>query len=270
MTPRRRPLARFFHGHLTKLRKKLRLGHSLSELDPELRGKELIFEAPPFEPDLVAAIKLISPQFHLSADQPSRRFWELNQNGLSWGEYEALAPFLERIPTPEKVLDVGPGMGRSAVFFKKKLGWGEVPFHLYESSGESTRYTKAGPRFDDSFCGNLEALRRVLAHNEIEQYEIFDAAEMDAELGRMPGPYDFIYSFFAVGFHWSLEHFLDDLLGLMHVRSLGAFTLHDRFENFEALEGVPHRVVEFKRSWPRHRWSRLLVMSRDPELVRGV
>ena len=79
----------------TSIRKKLKLGHSLDELDPYLAAKELHFRAPPLTPELVAAIKLISPQFHLRPNEESRRFWELNQNGLCWGEYEALKPFLD-------------------------------------------------------------------------------------------------------------------------------------------------------------------------------
>lgn len=255
----------------TSLRKKLRLGHSLSELDPYLAGRELLFRAPPLTPGLTAAIRRISPQFHLKADdERSRRFWELNQNGLSWGEYEALAPYLEKLPAPARVLDVGPGMGRSVVFFKKKMGWEKVPFHLYEGSGRSTRYTKAGPRFDDSFCGDFEALETILGFNEIAAYEIHDAAALDASLADLPGPFDFVYSFFAVGFHWSLEHFLDEILALVHERSLGAFTLHDRFDNFAALDGrVPYEVLDFRRSWPRGRWSKLLVMAKDGEMLRG-
>lgn len=252
-------------SHLaTKVRKKLRLGHSLSELDPYLASRDLIFRAPPLTPELFGAIKLISPQFHLKADETSRRFWELNQNGLSWGEYEALEPFLDRLGTPSKVLDVGPGMGRSVVFFKKIRGWETVPFHLYESTGSSTRYTQAGPRFEDSFCGNLDILEAVLAHNEIEDYEIFDAAELGASLAKLPGPYDFIYSFFAVGFHWSIEHFLDDILALTGPRAIAAFTLHDRFSDLGVLGQLPHRVLEFRWAWPRGRWGRLLVLAKDP------
>ncbi|MEE8523513.1 MAG: hypothetical protein V3T72_06245, partial [Thermoanaerobaculia bacterium] len=159
-------MRRFFGRLATSARKRLRLGHALSELDPYLAEKELIFRAPELTPDLIAAIRRISPQFHLVAGERSRRFWELNQNSACWGEYDALAPVLEALP-PTKVLDVGPGMGRSVIFFKKKMGWERVPFHLYESSGEDTRYTKAGPRFSDSFCGNLEILRQLLEHNGI-------------------------------------------------------------------------------------------------------
>ena len=266
---KRRSITQTVTHLVSGFRKKLKLGHSLQELDPYLAGKKLIFEGPPLTPELVGAIKLISPQFHLRPDERSRRFWELNQNGLCWGEYEALEPFLESLATPSRVLDIGPGMGRSVVFFKKIRGWEAVPFHLYESAGSSTRYTKAGPRFEDSFCGNLEVLQAVLRHNEIDHVEIFDAAEMGAQLAQLPGPYDFIYSFFAVGFHWAIDHFLDELLRLMHDRSIGAFTLHDRAVDLGALDQVPHRVVEFRRSWPRGRWSRLLVLSKSEELLEG-
>jgi len=261
---------RVFNRLRTIARKKLKLGHSWRELDPYLASRDLLFRAPPLTPELVAAIKRISPQFHLSADERSRRFWELNQNGLCWGEYEALAPFLENLETPSAVLDVGPGMGRSVVFFKKKLGWEQVPFHLYESTGRSTRFTRAGPRFDDSFCGDFDALETILRFNGVEAFEIFDAVELEASFERLSGPYDFIYSFFAVGFHWSLEHFLAELLAQMHERSVGAFTLHDRFDRFEALDGVvAYKVLDFRRSWPRRQWSRLLVLSKSAETLRG-
>ncbi len=265
---RRQPVTRFVSRLHTQFRKKLALGHSLRELEPSLTAEELVFRAPPLTPELVDTIRLISPQFHLeSGEEASRRFWELNQNGLCWGEYRALEPFLRELD-PSKVLDIGPGLGRSTIFFKKKMGWQNVPFHLYESTGTSTKYTKAGPRFDDSFCGNLEVLRAILAFNEIENFEVFDAQSMGASLAELPGAYDFIYSFFAIGFHWSIGHFLDELLGLMNDRAIGFFTLHDRFTDFSELGDTPHRVVDFLGSWPRGRWSRLLVLAKNEEILR--
>lgn len=251
----------------SELRRKLGFRPALSELDPYLAEKELVFEAPPFTPKLVEVIRVLSAQFHLKPDEPSRRFWELNQNGLCWGEYEAIQPFLEQLGKPSKVLDIGPGLGRSVVFFKKKLGLEKVPFHLYESSGSSSKYTKAGPRFDDSFCTDLDTLRLVLEHNGIEQYEIYDAALMDARLHGLAGPYDFLYSFFAIGFHWSISHFLEELLALMHDRSIAAFTLHDRFEALDEVSHLPHRIVSARSSWPRDRHWRILVLAKTEEAL---
>ena len=251
----------------TEIRKLLRMEPSLDVLEPDLRDRELFFRAPRLTAKTLGAIKLISPQFHLRATESSRRFWELNQNGCCWGEYLALEPYLNRLGTPSSVLELGPGLGRSTVFFKKKMGWEKVPFHLYEGAGDSTRYTRAGPRFADSFCGNLDVLEELLRFNEVEEFEIFDAIA-GADLDSLPGPYDFIYSFFAIGFHWSIEHFLEELMALMGDRSFGAFTLHDRFDNLAALAGVPHRIEEFRWCWPRGRSSRMLVLAKNESALQ--
>lgn len=170
---KRTPGERIVSHVSAQIRKKLKMLPSEKALDPYLTAKELIFRVPPLTPELMDPMRLLSPQFHLRAEECSRRFWELNQNGLCWGEYEALKPFLESLGTPSRVPDIGPGLGRFVVFFKKILGWEMVPFDLYESTGSSTKYTKAGPRFDDSFCGNLGALEVVLSlqrHRKLQDH----------------------------------------------------------------------------------------------------
>ena len=252
----------------TSVRKRLKLEHSLSELEPELAAKELIFKPPPLTDEMVAAVKLISPQFHLRQSEKSRDFWGRNQNGLCWGEYEALEPFLDRLERPETVLDIGPGLGRSTVFFKKIRGWETVPFHLYEGSGETTNYTKAGDRFEDSFCGSFDALRNTLEYNEVTDFEIFDASALGASLEGLPGEYDFVYSFFAIGFHWAIEHFIDEILAKMTDRAIGVFTLHDNYTALHpSVERLPHRIVDFRGSWPQDRWRRMLVLAKSEDIL---
>jgi hypothetical protein len=153
------------------------------------------------------------------------------------------------------------------VFFKKVRDWEAVPFHMFEGSGSATRYTQAGPRFEDSFCGSPEVLQSLLNFNGIRHCELFDAKQLGARLSGLPGPYDFIYSFFAIGFHWSIEHFLDELLGLMRDRSIGAFTLHNRYKDLSALGKVPHRVVRVDSSWPRGKSWRMLVMAKSEQAL---
>ncbi len=258
-----------FH-FVTKLRKKFNLGHSPSELEQSLNRESPMFEAPQLDSNLLATIGRISPQFRLQQDERSRRFWELNQNGASWGEYRALQPFLDCLPAPSNALDIGPGLGRSTIFFSRLPGWEETRFDLYEGSGDSTKYTRAGPRFEDSFCGDFDALKQLLAHNQIDhRTRIFDAQTLDYRLAGLPGPYDFLYSFYAIGFHWSIEHFLDELLGLMHDRSIAAFTLHDRFDDLGVVEHLPHRIVSARQSWPRGRWCRLLVLAKDEAVLEN-
>ena len=237
--------------------------HTLAELRASLTQKERVFRAPPLTPELCAAIKLISPQFDLTPDEASRRFWEADQNGSCWGEYEVLGPLLEALPKPAKVLEIGPGLGRSTVFFKKKLGWHETEFHLFEGKGTTSKYTSMGPRSVESFCGSPEWLTRCLEYNGVERYTLHEALELDGELSSLPGPYDLIYGFYSIGFHWGLEHFLDELVALMHLRSVAAFTVEPRFEIFEGLRAYHPRVLTWNAVWPKDRELNMVVFSKS-------
>lgn len=251
----------------TEVNKKLGRGHAADELRAALVARERLFRSPPFTPEFAAAARRITPQFHLAADEASREIWELSQNGSSWGELEVLEPILRRLSEPRRVLEIGPGLGRSAVFFKKRLGWQQVPFDLYEGEGEATKYTADGPRFEDSFCGDFAALQAALEFNGIEAATIEDAAAHGYRLSDLPGPYDLVYSFYAVGYHWSLEHFLDEILELMTPTALGIFTIHKKFREFVGLERVAHRLVTYRRVVPKHRTSRLLLVSPDAVML---
>jgi|SRR5215469_13480036 len=234
---------------------------SLPKLDLRLAQMERIFRAPPLTPDLIAAIKLISPQFDLSASEPHRMVWEADQNGSCWGEYEALEPYLLRIPTDAKILEIGPGMGRSLVFFSKKLGWRGDHLYAYEGNGRSTKYTSLGPRFEDSFCGNIAMLSHVLRYNGVSNVTVYDASNM--RLTELPGqPYNFIYSFYSIGFHWSLEHFLDDLLPLLDDGGTAIFTTSADFEPFESLRKLPYQLVDWEPAWPRGVTLKFIVIER--------
>jgi hypothetical protein len=232
----------------------------LPALDTRLAGMERVFRAPPLTPELVAAIKRISPHCDFTASENYRSLWEADQNGACWGEYETLAPLFHSMPKPTKILEIGPGMGRSLVFFSKKLGWEASEIHTYEGEGSTTKYTILGPRFEDSYCGSLSALRYVLEFNGIRNVTVFNA--QDVRLPDLPGPYDLLYSFYSIGFHWSLEYFLDDLLPLLHDRSVAVFTVPRGFLPFPGLEGLSHKLVDWKTAWPKDGWLKLLILSK--------
>jgi len=248
----------------TEIAKRWGLGHRVEELSSALVGKELYFRAPPLDPDLIRAVKAITPQFSLRVDEPSRRVWELSQNGSSWAEYEALAPLLDPMPEPERVLEIGPGMGRSVVFLSRHLGWQDAVFDLYESDGKARKYPLNAPRTEDSFCGDLGQLRRVLDFNRVKNYRLIDAAETKFRLDSLTGPYDLIYSFYGVGFHWSLADFWDEIRGLLAPSGVAIFTVHHSFEEFAQLEKTPHRYVPFRRILAKDRPLNLLLVSSDP------
>lgn len=231
------------------------------QLDPRLAAMEHVFLAPPLTAKLAAAIRLISPQFPVRPTESDRIFWETDQNGACWGEYEALAPLFRDLPPPAKVLEIGPGLGRSLVFFSKKLPWQAAQLHAYDGDGTRTRYTIQGPRFTDSFCGNLTQLRSVLDYNAVPNVTLFNAHQ--TLLASLPGPYDLLYSFYSVGFHWALEHFLADLLPLLGPRSVALFTVPQSFKPFPALDALSFRLIDYKPIWPPEAHLKLLVLSKD-------
>jgi hypothetical protein len=231
-----------------------------TELDQRLSKMERVFQSPPLTTELVAAIKLIAPQFDLSVDEKSRLIWEADQNGSCWGEYEALALLLHSLPRPAKILEIGPGMGRSLVFFNKMLNWGDCEIHAYEGEGNRTKYTKLGPRFNDSFCGNISLLKHVLDYNDIRNVTIFDAK--DSRLIDLPGPYNFIYSFYAIGFHWSLEHFLGDILSLLQDGSMAVFNAPSNLTVFPELKNLSYHIIALKAVWPKNTYLNIIVIQK--------
>jgi len=227
---------------------------------------ERVFEAPPFTPEIVNALRLITTRLPLKADETSRLLCEKEANGMSEREYEALQPLLNQMAKPQKILEIGPGFGRSVVWFGKKGIWSaDADIHLYEAAGTQTKYKQryydAPPQWPDtsSFCGNFEILQSFLKYNGIDRFSIFDAAKIP--MRQLPGPYDFIYAFFSMGYHWSLEQYLDDLAPLMNEQTLLVCTLNKHFKPFSKLNEYFHRVLDCRNTKKGARPLKLLALS---------
>jgi hypothetical protein len=102
----------------------------------------------------------------------------------------------------------------------------------------------------------------MLDYNGVTGYQVFDAQQMP--LAALPGPYDWIYGFYSIGFHWSLEYYLDDLAPLLHERSLLVCTLNKNFRTFPRLEQFSTRVLACREVKKNAAPLRLLVLSKGP------
>ena len=239
-----------------------------SILDPRAATAEQLFLAPPFTEEVVAAIRLISTRLPLKADEASRLLWQNESNAASEAEYEALRPLFDQIESPRRVLEIGPGFGRSVVFFQKKGLFENSEISLYDANGLSTRYKQKyydqPPRWPDtsSFCGNLPLLEKMLSYNQVGKYHILDAQQLS--LAALPGPYDLIYGFYSIGFHWSLEYYLNDLEHLLHSQTVLVCTLNKNFRPFPRLEQFSTRVVKCREVKKNSTPLRLLILSRSP------
>jgi hypothetical protein len=103
-------------------------------------------------------------------------------------------------------------------------------------------------------------LKHVLEFNAIHNVTMYNAR--DIQLSQLPGPYDFLYRFHSIGFHWSLELFLDDLLQLMDDTSVAVFTVPSEFRPFPRLETLSYRIITWKTVCPKDGSLKLLVIGK--------
>src|SRR5262249_130587 len=151
-----------------------------------------------------------------------------------------LQHILSTLPKAARVLEIGPGLGRSLVFFSKKCGWQNCDLHAYEADGKSTKYKNNGPRFEDSWCGTISELRSVIDYNGIKNVTIHNAKSVPMK--DLPGPYDLVYGFYTIGFHWSLEHFFDEVLALIGQTGIAVFTVPLDFQPFPRMQHLTYRL----------------------------
>jgi len=246
-------------------------------LEQDVERAEQLFLAPPFTSEVAAAVRPIATHLPIRADERSRQLLQVTANAMSEREYAGLAPLFNAMPKPRRVLEIGPGLGRSVVYFQKKGIWDErAEVHLYDGNGTETKYKQKHyarpPKWPDvsSFCGSLPMLKHFLDYNQVTNHRIFDAAE--SPLDRLPGPYDLIYSFFSIGFHWSVEFYLDDLTPLMGKSGVLICTLNKHFRPFARLREFSARVLSCRDIKKRAAPLRLLAISRSelPEVGMAV
>ena len=217
------------------------------------RKPEIVVRVPPLDDAFVTAIKLVAPQFaSFQADERSRVEWELDQNNSCWSEERALAPVLDAMPPPQRILEIGPGFGRSAVFFSKRR-FPNATFDLFDGTGHGTKYELLGNRYEDSFCGNLPLLESNLRFNGVSNFRIVDAHQTGGRISGRGETYDLIYSFYAVGFHWSIDHWLDEVLAVAHDSTLCIFLVPSHYTPSPRVAALPHEIVH--SSPPMQPWN---------------
>lgn len=228
----------------------------------EFLKKEVIFHLPSFSLEHIQIIERIAPHYVLQPDEESRNFFEKVQNACCWAENKVLYPYLSLVSLPQYILEIGPGIGRSVIFFKRYYHWDNAHFHLYEGAGSTTLYTLNGPRTSFSFCGSFQVLSDMLQQNGVTQFTIFNASQYSS-LDSLPCQYDIIYSFFSVGYHWRLEYYFEEIEKLMHLKSLAVFQVSNYFKPFKKLSNYYFKILHYPSVHLGKRNHQMIILSKS-------
>lgn len=122
------------------------------------------------------------------------------------GETKEIEKYLQR--TPKVALDVGAGLGRASVFFFIALGWEDTMFILADGDSGSVQF--AGMRAGKAeFYNSLKATESYCQANGLQKFKTFNLEQLAWD--KLPRKPDLVYSFKALGFHWPLNSFLEDV-----------------------------------------------------------
>ena len=132
---------------------------------------------------------------------------------------------------PEKVIDLGSGIGRASVFFEQYYGWSDTDFYLMD--GDHGDKQLDGIRKDtDGFYNSLECTAEFCKANELK-YHILNAHQTIFDLNaenknwhnNLEETFDVAYSFLAFGFHWPIDRVLDKVYNILKPGGLALFGL---------------------------------------------
>jgi len=126
-------------------------------------------------------------------------------------EIEKIRPYLKSL-APKVALDVGSGIGRASIYFFKHFHWINTRFILADGdSGETQLSGIRTGKFE--FYNSLDATHSFCKANGLHNFETFNLEKHKwAELSYCP---DLVYSFMALGFHWFVNSFLDDVYSFL-------------------------------------------------------
>lgn len=144
--------------------------------------------------------------------------------------------------TPEVVLDVGSGIGRSSVLFFKYFKWEKTFFIL--ADGNSGNVQLAGIRTGDSeFYNSIDATKSFCEANGIQNFKTFNLEKRGWD--KLPQKPDLVYSFKALGFHWPINSFLEDVYSSLRKKCHLIFEL--RAGNTGSLNWTEQQIEKIDR-----------------------
>jgi SAM-dependent methyltransferase len=118
---------------------------------------------------------------------------------------------------PKNILELGSGIGRMSVYLKNYYNWNDTNLYLLDGYGEKI-VAGITSELGNNFYNSMEATKEFCLANNIKEDKLFlingtKIFNNECMLGDFikDVKFDLIYSFAAVGFHWTLEYYLTNL-----------------------------------------------------------
>lgn len=154
---------------------------------------------------------------------------------------EKIEEFLKK--TPRVALDVGSGLGRVSVFFFKFLEWNETLFIL--ADGDSGDKQFAGMRKGKAdFYNSFTATESFCRANGMTNFKTFNLEK--STWNKLPNKPDLVYSFRALGMHWPINSFLEDVYPMLRKKCRLIFELRGTDE--AALTWTKQQIAKINHS----------------------
>ena len=150
-------------------------------------------------------------------------------------EAKHLERHLSRVK-PKSILEIGGGIGRGSVYLSKRFGWSETDFYLLDGDSGDEQVAPIDGQETNAFYNSHDATRRFCGANGIStsRLHLLNAESPTWEEEVAGVRFDLVYSFMAIGFHWSIHIYLERLLAFCHPETLLFFGLRgtDRGNDF--------------------------------------
>lgn len=152
-----------------------------------------------------------------------KKYIDLQCNGdlslyIDMPEIKNIDKYLSEI-NPKNILDIGAGIGRASVYLHNKYKWGDSHYFLLDGDGGDTQYdqlrTEKGEYYNSFECAKLFC--------ESNGLKITQLNANDNWINHIKKPLDLIYSFLAIGFHWPITFYLEDIYSVSKKDSLIIF-----------------------------------------------
>jgi SAM-dependent methyltransferase len=142
----------------------------------------------------------------LQINESNKEFLERSEE-----EYEKLKDIIFA-KKPNKILDVGSGIGRSSVYFNSLENLKDTKFYLADFTGkefDKTDYCGSHDNANPIPYNSLEITEEFCKNNNMnmDNFKTIDLATEDIKnLKKI----DLIYSFHCIGYHWSIQDAFDN------------------------------------------------------------